>query len=397
MIASFVAAALTWTALVNVPDGDGPWIVAPMPGWAESEENGFLDRVRLLDAEGIEVPFHLIDPLALEDRDWLSAQVLNRSITSNGFDLDVLTPAGITVDAIRLGVRGEEGVFEATVTTGEGEDAATLVEGIRLGRLQDVSSLLLSLPPTDRTRLHVQLTTVLPGLEPESVGIRTTPVLRSASKATAIQMRLQPAAPEGDIDRWILTMPHPVARIDHVAVEIVQPQILRRRIRVQTWHETTTFQGWKQIGTAELIRVPLADGHTGLEQLEVDLPPAVYPRLRLEIERGAEAPIALSAVRARPAPRWILFARQTEVRGLQLARTDERRSFTLERGPIPIDPSMVTIASTGPRQEAEASLDESSGSKRNITVDLLFVAAALLLAFLAWRVLRRNATDVSAG
>ncbi len=162
--------------------------------------------------------------------------------------------------------------------------------------------------------------------------------------------------------------------------------MFRRRVEVRARTQSTGEDpGWRTIGSGELMRIPLADGRTGLEGLQVPVRPGSWPRLELRVERGAEAALELDRTLGRSAPRWILFPAPRSGVGPTLVADGRPRSRSLERGGTTVDPREAAPAEVGPRERRLAA--EQGEPVRVPWIAALFVAAAGLLAWLAWRVL----------
>jgi len=384
MIAALLLAAASWSAPVTVPRDAAPWAAAVVPGWLEVEAEGDLRDVRLLDAAGHEVPYRLLDAAGPDPERWLTAVPANLRRTASGFAFSVEVPPGEVIDRLGLVVEGGEGVLAATIRGGS--PAGVLADAVHVGRIQGTSRLEVPLPPTDVARLEVELTVLVPGLTPTAVRLGRRRLPARVGLPPPVVYRIQPAPDEGPWSRWLLSADGPPPRIEALTVAVGEPGVFRRRVEVRTRSERETAgAGPRTIGSGELVRVPLADGTRGLEGLQIPVRPASWPRLELRVERGAEAALELRRVVGRSAPRWILFPRPRSASRLTLVGDGRPRSRSLERGGAAVDPREAAPAEVGPRTLAPARTEAEP--VRVPWVAMLFVAVAVLLAWLAWRVL----------
>ncbi len=384
MIATLLLAVATWSAPVAVPPSGGPWAAAVVPGWLEAEAEGDLGDVRLLGASGHEVPYRLFDAAQSDPNLWLAVELTNLRRTAEGFAFTVDVPAGEVVDRLQLAVTGIEGVLAATVTGGT--PSGVLADGLHVGRIQGVAQLDVALPPTDVGRLEVRLVTLVPGLEPTGVRLGRCRLPRLTGLPRPVAYRLQPAPDDGPWSRWLLFADGPPPRIEALVVRVREPGVFRRRVEARVPSERAAEGvGWRSIGSGELIRIPLADGRAGLEGLQVPIRAGSWPRLELRVERGAEAALELEGVVGRAAPRWILFPAPRAGVGLALVADKRPRSRSLERGGTTVDPRDAIAAEIGPRERRPQPIE--SEPIRVPWIAILFVVAAGLLAWLAWRVL----------
>ncbi len=384
MIAMLLLAAAAWSAPVTMPDGGATWAAAVVPGWLEAEEDGDLGDVRLLDASGHEIPYQLLDAAQSDPNRWLTVAVTNLRRTADGFALSVEVPAGEVVDRLGLVVEGTEGVLAATVIGGS--PPGTLVDAVHVGRIQGTSRLEVPLPPTDVGRLEIRLVILVPGIEPTGVRLGRCRLPRRAGLPRPVAYRFQAAPDDGPWSRWLLSADGPPPRIEALVVGVRSPSVFRHRVEVRARTESAGEDPvWRTIGSGELMRIPLADGRTGLEGLQVPVRPGSWPRLELRVERGAEAALELDRTLGRSAPRWILFPAPRSGVGATLVADGRPRSRSLERGGTTVDPREAAPAEVGPRERRLAA--EEGEPVRVPWIAALFVIAAGLLAWLAWRVL----------
>ncbi len=389
MIGLLLAASL-WTATVDVPTDAGPWAAAAVPGDLELRTGGDFDRVRLLDARGDEVPYRIVDPARGEARRWHPLEVRNRRRTDAGWRLEVLLPAGASIDALRVAFADGEGVHAVTVRApggGEIEDAH------RLGRLGETVVDTVDLPPVDLPRLDVELNGLVGDLEPLGVSghVRSSPFESTPPAALAVTVSDPVDGPDGR--SWTLAPPTPAVRIDRLEVDVAAPMVFRRTVEVHALELGDGEQRWVRVGGGVLERVPLTDGRAGLERLTVAVRPGAWRRLRLEQADGGERPLELASVRARPRPRWLLLP--TEGPRLRLVSGETRRSRTLEERATPVDLARASRAHVGEPTKVAAPAGETA-VLGGWWVTPLFLAAAVLLAWLAWRLLvRGGASDAS--
>jgi hypothetical protein len=384
VISALLLAAVVWNAPVTVPGGGGPWAAAVLPGWLEAEADSDLGDVRLVDGSGHEVPYRVLDAAQSDPNRWLTVAVTNLRRTADGFAFRVEVPAGEVVDRLGLAMAGREGVLTATVIGGNPPGA--LADAVHVGRIQGASRLEVALPPTDVGRLEIRLTTLVPGLEPTGVRLGRCRLPRVAGLPRPIAYRLQPAPDDGPWSRWLLLADGPPPRIEALVVGVRSPGVFRRRTEVRARSNGATGSAsWQPIGSGELIRIPLADGRTGLEELQIPVRPGSWPRLELRVERGTEAALDVDHALGRAAPRWILFPAPRAGIGLALVADGNRRSRSLERGGTTVDPREAALAEVGPRARVSTPVEDEP--IRVPWVAGLFVVAAGLLAWLAWRVL----------
>ncbi len=381
MIGALLVAAAALTAPVEVGTAAGPWAAAPVPGWLEREATAGLRRVRLLDERGREVPYRLLDVSTDLPSPWAEAVVRNLRRTDDGFAFELELPPE-PVDAVEIGLGGDSGVLAVAVTTGE--PPGTLVDGARIGRLQGLAVGRVELPVTDAGRLAVRLTTLVPGLEPRLVRVRRT-LRPGRERASEVLYRAARIPGVGDRDRWRLAAAGDVERIDALVLEVAAPAVLRRTVTVV---EAGDGDRPRVVGRGEIARLPLADGGRGIADLRISLSPGAWPALEVEIERGGEAPTELVGASGEVARRWIVFPSPGPGSSLRLAADGTGRSATLERGPLPVHPGDAAEATIGPPVRHATPTPPPSASGPSAAVSLLFVAAAALLAALAWRVLR---------
>lgn len=383
MIGALLVAAASLTAPVAVGPAAGPWAAAPVPGWLEREVTAGMRRVRLIDDRGREVPYRLVDEATDLPSPWTETAIRNLRRTQDGFAFELELPPE-PIDALEIELGGDGGVLAVEVTAGE--PPGTLVRGARVGRLQGVAVGRVELPVTDAGRLGVQLTALVPGLEPRRVRVHRT--LRPARERTSdVPYRAARIPGDGDRDRWRLAATGAVERVDALTLEIAAPAVLRRTVTVVAAGDGDGDRR-RVLGRGEIARLPLADGSRGIADLRIALSPGAWPALEVEIEHGGEAPAELVGASGTAARRWIVFPRPEPGRSLRLIAGDAARSDTLERGPLPVHPDDATEATVGPPDESTTPAPAPSAAGPSAAVSLLFVAAAALLAVLAWRVLR---------
>lgn len=380
--------AALWSAPVQVAPGPEAWVATPVPGWLESVEGHRLRMVRLLDESGVEIPYRLLEP-GTDPEAWFTASIRNRRETSSGHVMELLLPAGEVVDRLRLGLRGQEGVLEVAVEAFgvDGREGA-LVQRSRVGRLGRADQLEVALPKTDADRLVVATTTILPGLEPSWVELRRVRGWALVADATPVAMNVSESFGGEDEDLFVLSSANSTERVNAISLHVESPTVFNRRIRVEGWQRTSG--DWRPIGAGSLVRLPLVDGRPGIENLEVSIQPGAYSRLRVRSDRRSEAPLRVIGASAQLARRWLVFPRPETPEDIKLVRSDQVRSWSLEEAARTIDPNAAGRAHVGPRRaetfpEPEVEGRCPSGAFR--LVNLLFVAAAVLLALLAWRVL----------
>jgi len=381
VIGALLVAAASLTASVEVGPVAGPWAAAPVPGWLEREATAGMRRVRLLDDRGREVPYRLLDEATDLPSPWTETAVRNLRRTQDGFAFELELPPE-PIDALEIGLGGDGGVLAVEVTAGD--PPGTLVRGARVGRLQGVAVGRVELPVTDAGRLGLQLTALVPGLEPRRVRVHRT--LRPARERTSnVPYRAARIPGDGDRDRWRLAATGAVERIDALTLEIAAPAVLRRTVTVLAADDGDRR---RVLGRGEIARLPLADGSRGIADLRIAVSPGAWPALEVEVEHGGEAPAELVGASGAAARRWIVFPHPGAGSSLRLATDDTGRSDTLERGPLPVHPGDAAEASIGPAGGRVAPTPAPAPPGPSATVSLLFVAAAALLGVLAWRVLR---------
>lgn len=381
MITALVVAAATWSAPVQVPPDDGPWAAAPLTAAIEATTDGDLSHVWLTDGGGHEVPYRVVDTADVAGRTWRALTVVNRRRTAAGWRLEVEVPEGIALDALRLEMEGDGGVFDLRVLTGD--DDGIVIEGVRLGRLDGTEVLSADLPPVDRGRLSLELDSVVAGLEPLAVSGRARLGPRRPILAPPVELMVGARLEGPSTSRWALEPVPEADRIDAIMLEISAPAVFRRQVTVAAF--TGGESGWTQIGSATLERIPLTDGRPGLENLTIPIRPGVWKRLRLEEPLTSERPIEPVVARGRRHPRWILFPADAD--GLVLAPRQPRRSRTLEDRPPTVDLQAVVVATIGAPAEGGTPAGENKAPDYGVLVNLLFVVAALLLGLLAWKLL----------
>jgi hypothetical protein len=386
MIELLLAASL-WTAPVELPADAGPWAAAPIPGDLELRTGGDFDRVRLLDARGDEVPYRIVDPARNETERWRALEVRNLRRTDGGWRLEMLVPAGVSIDALRIAFADGEGVHEAAV---RGPDGGVVVDALRLGRLGATVVDTIDLPSVDLPRLHIELTALVGDLEPVGASghVRSSPFESTPPAALAVTVSDPVDGPDGR--SWTLGLPTPAIRIDRLEVDVATPTVFRRTVAVHALELGDGEQQWVRVGGAVLERVPLTDGRPGLERRTVAIRPGAWRRLRLEQPDGSERPLELASVRARPRPRWLLVP--TDGSGVRLVAGDTRRSRTLEERTTPVDLARVARGRVGDPSDVAAAPDEVP-VLGGWWVTPLFLGAAVLLAWLAWRLLVRAGTS----
>lgn len=377
MIAGVVLAAVTWTAPVAVRSGGTAWAAAPVPGWLEVVASDDLRGVRLVDGAGNEVPYRLVDPVVRSGERWSAVEVRNLERTPVGFACDVVD-AGL-VDALELTLAGEAGVTEVRVTDSGG---GVLADGVRVGRLRGLAVTTLSLPLTDATRLHVTATNLLPGLE--LTGVRAHRAEAPRAVPPSPQVTFAVSTIPGAAHAWRLDPVGGPVRVARLRLEVAAPHVFRRRARVLVRPGGGPL---REVGSAWIERIPLADGRAGIESLVVELRPGAYPRLRLEAPAGHEAPLELTGAVGEAAPRWLVFPVDAGPGPLRLEGGNDARSRSLERGALPVELGAAVPAVIGTRR-VEGSSEPASPASSLPWVDLLFVAVAVLLALLGWRVFR---------
>lgn len=384
MIELLLAASL-WTAPVDLPDDAGPWVAAAIPGDLELRAGGDFDRVRLLDARDDEVPYRIVDPARDEAHRWHSLEVRNRRRTDVGWQLEVLLPEGTSIDALRIAFADGEGVHAVAV---RGPDGAVVEDALRLGRLGETLVDTVDLPPVDLARLDLELTGLVGDLEPVGVSghLRSSPFESTPPEAFAVTVSDPVDGPDGR--SWMLALPTPAVRIDRLEVDVTAPTVFRRAVEVRALELGDGEQRWVRVGGGVLERVPLTDGRRGLERLVVPVRPGAWRRLRLEQPDDSERPLELASVRARPRPRWLLLP--TEGPRLRLVSGETRRSRTLEEQATPVDLARVSRGRIGEPSDVAALAGETT-VLGGWWVTPLFLAAAALLAWLAWRLLVRGA------
>jgi hypothetical protein len=357
-----------------------------VPGWLEAEPDIDLGGVRLLDEEGREVPYRLVDGRGPDGARWIELEPVNLRRGESGFSFALEVPEGELVDRLRLALEGDEGVLAATVMGGD--PVGVLVREVRLGRLQGASVLELELPPSDLARLEVGLEELLPGLRPVGAALRRARPGR-ASDVPTFGYRLRPAPETDGRSRLLLSADGPPPRIEALELEVSGPAVFRRLVTVLDRSPDLPPGPARTLGSAELVRLPLGDGRPGLETTRVPVRPGSWPRLELVVERGAEAPLEVAAVRGVVAPRWIVFPRSgSGAARLSLANGEQPRTRTLERGPLGLDLPLAALAEVGPPVPAETTGGGDVDADAS-WVSLLFVLAAALLGWLAWRVFAR--------
>ncbi len=377
MIAGMVLAAVAWTAPVSAPTHGAGWAAAPVPGWLEVVEGGDLRRVRLLDGAGDEIPYRLVDPKAQAGERWAVAEVRNLVRTPGGFACDV-AGAGL-VDALKLDLDGEAGVVDVRVTDAGG---GVLVDGLRTGRLRGLEVATVPLPLTDVARLHLEATTLVPGLELRGVWARRAEAPRAVPPVATVAFTVR-AAP-GRVDAWRLDPVGGPARVVRLRLEVAAPPVFRHRARVLA---STGAGSWREVGSARIERIPLADGRPGLESLVVEVRPGANSRLRLEVPAGDEAPLRLTGVVGEGAPRWLVFPVGGSEPPLRLEAGTAGRSRSLETGALPVELAAAAPAAIATRRVVPA--PEPARRAQGLPwADLLFVAVAGLLVLLGWRVFR---------
>lgn len=383
MIAALVLAAAVFAAPVQVADQEGPWAAAPVPGWLERETSGEMGRVRLVDGRGREVPYRLLDAASDLASPWSEAVPRNLRTTGDGFAFELDTGAGAPVDAVEIGLDGEAGVLAVTVSGGEPH--GVLTSGVRVGRVQGVTVERVDLPVTDAGRLELRLTTLVSGVEPARVRLRRT--LRPPDDGDAgVAYRAVRLPSANARDRWRLVATGDGARVDALTLDVRSPEVLRRRVAVR---DPRAGNG-AILGRGEIVRLPLADGGRGIASLRLPLVPGAWRVIEVEVERGDEAPIELTGARGEVARRWLLFPRGAGAGKLRLVSGDDRRSDSLERGPLPVLPGDAVRAAVGPPSDVTAPTPAPPPAAPSSAVSLLFLVAAVLLGLLAWRALGRS-------
>jgi len=379
-----LTAAVAWSAAVSVSPGPSGWAAAPIPGWVEMTTHGDLGRVRMLDGSAVEVPYVVVDPTTRPERRWAPVVPANPVRTSSGFAFDVDNPEGWPVDTLRFAIADEgEGVAEVTIRLG---GDAVLVEGVRIGRLQKVEMLEVPLPRTDRSRLHVEVRTVVQGLEPRPEALRRMVVPATADDRRRVSFRAQAAPPSGIEDLWTAAASGAPVRISAVELTVAAPRVFRRQVVVEGWTRSAGGSDWREIGRGEVTRVTLADGSRGVHRSRLAVEAGAYQRLRLRVARGSEAPLELGAVRGVVARRWAMFPAPTAGGDLKLVRDDVWRSRTLEGVDMPLDPRSMARAEVGAREAGAATDDDQTTIWRPGWMDAAFILAAGLMALLAWRI-----------
>jgi hypothetical protein len=380
--------AALWSAPVQVAPGPEAWVATPVPGWLESVEGHRLRMVRLQNGSGVEVPYRLLEP-GTDPEAWLTANIRNRRETSSGHVMELLLPVGEVVDRVRLGLRGQEGVLEVSVEAfGVDGRRGALIQRARVGRLGDAEQTEIPLPNTDAPRLVVRTETVLAGLEPSWVELRRVPGWELEADTTPLAMAVRKEVAGENEDIFVLTPIGAVDRIHTVAFSVDAPAVFNRRVQVKGW--IPGEGGWRSVGTGTLARLPMADGRPGIENLAVPIQPGAYSRIQVQAPRGSEASLRLSGAEARLARRWLLFPRPEDSEDLVLVRGDRIRSWSLEETAQRVDPEAAGRAWVGTRRAEAMPESETEGqcpAARFRLVNVLFVAAAVLLALLAWRVL----------
>lgn len=383
MMVGLLLAAALWSAPVELPQPAGAWAAAPVPGWLEYRTFGELSRLRLLDASGREVPYRLLDAATDLTSPWRAIAALNLRRTTDGFAVSLDLAPVEPIDALEIVCTGDGGVLAAEVRGGE--PVGVLAADARVGRLQGVSVTVVGLPVTDVARLDVRLTTLVPGLEPVTFRVHRT--LRP-TRAGSDRVRFRAARVPGDerSDRWRMSVVGEPSRIDGIVLEVGGPAVLRRQVVVSV--PATDESRAIVLGTAEVARLPLADGRRGIEALRVPLRPGAWRTLEIAIERGGEAPLELLGASGNVARRWLVFPPPAQAAGLELVTGDTVRSDSLERGPLPVHPDDVTAAAIATPVELVPATPTPVAGQPSTALSLLFIAAAALLALLAWRVLR---------
>jgi hypothetical protein len=388
-VITLLLAASLWTAPVELPAGAGAWAAAPVPGEIEIRTDGDLDRVRLLDASGDEIPYRIVDPARDEARTWRHLELRNRRRTTTSWHMEVLLPEATSLDALRIAFADGEGVHEVAV---RGPDGGVIVDGVRVGRLGPTEVGSIELPVVDLARLDIELTRLVGDLEPVGVSGRARRAPFESAPPVPVPATVSPPVDGPEGRRWTLALPAPAVRVDRLELVVTAPSVFRRTVEVQALERHGDEPQWVRVGGGVLERVPLADGRPGLEQLTVPIRPGAWRRLRLAQDDGSERPLELAAVRARPRPRWLLLP--ADGTGLQLVVGEVRRSRTLEDRPVPVDISQVTRASVGEPVDTAPEPEQPAGAG-GAWITPLFLVVAALLAWLAWRLLVRGPSDGS--
>lgn len=383
---ALVLAMTLWSAPVEVPPGPQPWLAAPVPGWMESLEGHRLRQVRLLDSLGQEIPYRVLEPAAETDV-WFSADVRNRREIPGGYALELVNSTGELVDRLRLGLRGQEGVLEATVEAfGLDGGPGIVVQRMRLGRLGSAEQQELPLAPTDAPRLVVTTSTILAGLELSWVELRRVTRWQLHADIAEVGLRAQEGSgPEGE-DVFILAQEGPAERLSALHLEIGAPTVFSRRAQVEGVQHGDGE--WRPIGLTTVARLPLADGRPGITHLDIPIQRGAWSRLRVRAPRSGEAPLVVTGARATVARRWIIFPRPEAPGGLTVTRSTSVRSWSLEETARTVDPAAAGQARIGSRRAtAPTPAAPQCTPGRSRLVNALFIGAAILLALLAWRVL----------